>query len=118
MVELVDRDQPVVESLHPELVDGEAERGMGAHQYLVVALQERADGLDLSAVVRTRRIAQIPLRLDPPVGPEAILCERLVIKACADRLLRHHNDGLFEALIVQLVERDEHQRPAFAGGRR
>ena len=41
VVELVDRDQPVVEGLDAELLDREAEGGVGADQHLVVAVEER-----------------------------------------------------------------------------
>ena len=43
VVELVHRDQPVVERLDAELIDGEAEGRVGADQHLVVAFEERAD---------------------------------------------------------------------------
>ena len=47
-----------------------------------------------------------------------ILRQRLVGEAAADRAFRHDDDRLLDALVVQLVERDEHQRAALAGGRR
>ena len=71
VVKLVHGDQPVVERLDAELVDGEAERRVGADQHLVAAFEKRADGLDLAAVVVAGRVAEIPFRLDVPVGPEA-----------------------------------------------
>ena len=46
------------------------------------------------------------------------LAQRLVVEARADGLLRHDDDRLLEPLIVQLVERDEHERAALARGRR
>ena len=101
VVELVHGDQPVVERLDAELLDGEAEGGMGADQHLVVALQERADGIDLAAIVAARRVAEVPLRLDRPVGPEAELGQRLIVEARADGLLRHDDDRLLEPLIVR-----------------
>src|SRR5581483_399532 len=73
MMELVDRDQPVVERLDPEPVYGEAEGRMGADQHLVVALQERGNRIDLAAIVRAGRVAEVPSRGDRPVGPEAEL---------------------------------------------
>ncbi len=118
VVELVHRDQPVVERLHPEPVDGEAEGGVGADQHFVGAVQERADRIDLAAVVRAGRVAKIPFGLDMPVRPEAEFGQRLVVEAGADRLFRHDDDRLFEPLVGELVERDEHQRPALARGRR
>ena len=42
VVELVHRDQPVVELLDAELVYGEAEGRMGADEHLVVAVEECA----------------------------------------------------------------------------
>ena len=101
VVELVHGDQPVVERLDAELVDGEAEGRVGADQHLVVALEERADRLDLAAVVRAGRVAEIPFRLDRPVGPEAELGQRLVVEARADGLLRHDDDRLLEALVLR-----------------
>ena len=73
VMELVDRDQPVVERLDAELVDREAEGRVRADQHLVAALEKRADRLDLAAVVGAGRVAEIPFRLDAPVGPEAVL---------------------------------------------
>jgi hypothetical protein len=54
---------------------------VGADQHLVVAFEERAQRLDLAAVVVARRVAQVPLGLDLPVGPEAVLRQRLVVEA-------------------------------------
>src|SRR3546814_6760004 len=43
MVELVHRDQPIIEGGDAEFLHREAEGGMGADQHLVVAFQKRAD---------------------------------------------------------------------------
>ena len=115
-MELVHGDQPVVKGFHSELVHGEAEGGMGAHQHLVPAVEKRLDGLDLAAL-GAWRVAEIPLRRNGPVGPEAELTQRLVIEAGPDRFLGHDDDGLAEILVVDLVQRNEHQRPALAGRR-
>ena len=40
------------------------------------------------------------------------------MKTGADGTLRHDDDSLFEPLLVQFVEGDEHQRPAFSRCRR
>ena len=71
VVELVHGDQPVVEGFHPEPVHGEAEGGMGADQHLVVALEERPDRIDLAAIVRARRVAEVPFRLDASSRPRS-----------------------------------------------
>ena len=113
VVELVHRDQPVVERLHAEPVDREAEGGVGADEHLVLALEERADRLHLAAIL-ARRVAQVPARRDAPVRPEAMAAERLVVEAGADALLRHDDDRLLAPLVGELVERDEHQRAALA----
>ena len=118
VVELVHRDQALVEDFRPELLHSEAERRVGADQRLVVAFKKRLHRVHLPAVVRSRRIAEVPFRLHLPIGEEAELAERLVVKARADRALRHHDDRLLESLVFQLVQRDEHQRPALARGRR
>jgi hypothetical protein len=50
VVELIYRDQPVVERLDPELVHGEAEGRVGADQHLVIAFEEGRDGTDFAAI--------------------------------------------------------------------
>ena len=117
MVKLVDRDQPAVEGVDAEPVDGETEGGVSADHDPVVAFEKRPDRIDLAAI-GARRVAEIPLRGNDPVGPESELAQRRVGEARADGPLGHHDDGLAEALIVQLVERDEHQCPALARCRR
>lgn len=118
-MELVYRDQPVIEGLDAEPIHGEAEGGMGADQHLVIASQKCAERINLAAIVGAWRIAQIPLRLDAPVSPETELAQRFIVKARSDRLLGHHDNSLLDPLVRQLVERDEHQRTALAGsGRR
>ena len=118
VVKLVHRDQSVVEGLDPEPVHREPEGGMRADEHLVRALQEGFDRVDLAAVVGAGGVAEVPSRLDAPVRPEAEVAQRLVVKAGPDCLLRHDDDCLSEPLIVELVEGDEHERPALARGRR
>src|SRR5690606_32572440 len=96
---------------------GEAEGRVGADKHLVVALEKRAERADLSSIVRAGRVAEVPFRLNRPVRPKATLAQRLVIEARADRLLRHNDDCLFETLVGELVEGDEHQRAALARSR-
>ena len=119
VMELVHRDQPVVERFHSEPVHGKAEGCVGADQNLAVAGQKGPDRTDLASIVGAGRVTEVPSRGDGPVSPEAELAQRLVMEARADGFLRHDDDRLAEALIVKLVEGDEHQRAAFArGGRR
>ena len=122
VVELVDGDQAVVEGLDAQFLDREAEGRVGADQHLVVARQELPDRLDLglgdARLVDAWRVAQVPLRRDRPVPVEAVLGQGFIGEAAADRSLRHHDDGLLQALVVQLVQRNEHQRPALARCRR
>jgi hypothetical protein len=67
VVELIHRDQAVVEGLDAELFDGIAESSVWADQDVIGALQEGADRLRL-ATLSARRVAEIPFRLDMPVG--------------------------------------------------
>lgn len=118
-MELIHGDQPIIERLHPELVHGEAEGGMGADQHLVVASQERLDRIDLAAALRAGRVAQVPFRLHLPIRPKTEPGQQLVVEARADGFLRHDDDRLSEPLIMELVEGDEHQGTALSrGGRR
>jgi hypothetical protein len=84
-MELVHGNQPVVERLHPEPVNGDAEGRMGADQHLVVAFEEGPDRTDLAAIIRAGRVAEVPFGRHGPVGPEAEPGQRLVMEACADR---------------------------------
>ncbi|MNN08174.1 hypothetical protein D3C81_1210240 [compost metagenome] len=118
VVELVHGDQPIIEGCHAKLVHREAEGGMGADQHLVIALQEGSHGIDLAAIVGARRITQIPAWLHVPIGPEAISAKWFVVEARSNRLFRHHDDGLLDALVGQFVQGDEHQGAAFTGCRR
>ena len=116
-MKLVHRDQPVVELLNAEFVHGEAEGRVCADQNLVVAIEERAEGIDLPAIVGAGRIAEVPFWRNNPVSPEAVFGQWLVIEARADGFFRHHDDDLFDALIGELVERNEHERSALARSR-
>ena len=111
MVKLIHSDQPIIKCLDPELLDSKAKRCMGADQYLVAALKKRTYRFDLAAI-RSGRVAQVPLRRDLPIGPETKLAQWFIAETCADGFLRHDDNGLFDALIMQLVESDEHQRTA------
>src|SRR5262249_1154945 len=101
VVELIDRYQSVVELLHAVGIDRKAERRVWPDQDLVVAFEKRAERLDLAAIVGAGRVAEVPLRLDMPVGPKAELGQRLVVEAGPDSLLRYDDDGLLQALILQ-----------------
>ena len=119
MVELVNRDQPVVERFRSQLVKSETEGRMGADQHSFLAGEEFANGLHFGfrhlRIVSTRRVAQVPLRGDNPVVEESVLAERFAAEARADGAFRHADDGLADTLIGQLVQRHEHQRARFAG---
>ena len=113
MVKLVDGDQPLIKSLDPIAVHGKAKGRMGADQYRVGAVQERTHRIHLAAIL-TGRVAQIPLGPHHPICPEPGPAQGLVIKTRPDGFLRHHHDGLFQPLVMHLVQRDEHQRAALA----
>ena len=92
VMKFIDGDQPVVERLDAHFIDREAEGRVGANQYRVGAGQEFADRLHLDLatcrVVHPGRVAEVPLRLHRPIGPEAELRKRFVGEAAADRPLR------------------------------
>ena len=116
-MELVHRNEPVVECFHPEPIHGKSEGRVRADEDPVAATQKRFQRLDLAAV-RSGRAAKVPLRPDGPVGPEAEAAERHVREARADGFLGDNDDRLAHALVRELVERDEHERPALTRGRR
>src|SRR5579871_1419684 len=118
VVELVDRDQSVVKLLDAVLIHSEAKRRMSADEHLVRAVEKRSNRLHLATIVVAGRVTEVPSRLDAPVRPKSELAQWLVVKARANRLFRHDDDRLLDALVLQLVEGDEHQRAALPRGRR
>ena len=118
VVELVHGDQAVIERRHPEFFHCKTEGGMGTNQHLVAAFQERSHCIDLTTIVGAGGITQVPTRLHMPVGPETVTAKRLIVKARTNRFFRHHNDGLLDVLVCQLVQSNEHQGPTFTGSRR
>ena len=117
VVKLVHGDQTVIERDHPEFFHRKTESGMGTNQHLVAAFQKRSHCIDLTALVGAGGIAQVPTRLHMPVGPETVTCKWLIVEARTNGFFRHHNDSLLDVLVGQLVQGDEHQCPAFTGGR-
>ena len=115
MVEFIDRDQAIVESLHAEFIDGKPEGRMGTDHYVIGAGQKLANRLDLgfgdADLVGAGGVAEIPARRDLPIRPEAEFRQRFVGETAADGAFRHDDDRLLDPLIVQLVEGDEHQAP-------
>ena len=95
MVEFVHGDKPVVERLDPQFVDCEPEGRMGAGQHLVGTFEERAE-LTLPPLLLPGCVAQIPLRRDSPIRPEAVFGQRFVMETRSDRPFRHHDNGLFD----------------------
>ena len=87
-VELIHRDQPVVERLDPEPVHGEADGRMGADQHLVLAFEEARDRIDLVAIVRAGRVTEVPFRGNGPIGPKAEFGQLLVVETPPNRLFR------------------------------
>ena len=72
VVEFIDGEQAVIKGIYPVLLNGEAEGGMGTDEDTVVAVEERLDGFDLTAIF-TRRVAEVPARRDLPIRPKAKL---------------------------------------------
>ena len=114
MMKLINSDQSIIKSLNPKFFYRKTEGSMGTNQHFVSTFQKLAHRTHLGFrnfwLIHARRITQVPLRGYFPIPIEAVLTQRLIGKAAANRALRHHDDGLLQALIVELVQRDEHQR--------
>src|SRR5207302_10988170 len=106
------------ESLGPTSVRGEPAAGLRTDQRLVLAAHKLPYSIHRAITVAPRRVAEVPLRRNMPIGEETELAQWLVVKTRADASFRHDDDRLLEFLVVQLVERDKHQRPALARRRR
>ena len=111
-MELIHCYQAIIKGGHAKAINGKAEGCVGADQDGVFAVEEGFDRVDLAAVL-AGCVAQVPFWLDRPIPIEAMLGQRFIIEAGADGLFRDNNDGFLDALIVQLVERNEHQCTAF-----
>src|SRR3546814_20981095 len=81
---------------------------MGADQHLVITFKERADAVDLAAIL-AGCVAQVPFRGNGPVGPEAELGQRLVGKAGTDDVFRQDDDGLATSLVSKLIANHGHE---------
>jgi ATP-dependent DNA helicase RecG len=100
---------------------GRNPRGL-QEQHLIAARQKLAHRVHLrlghARLIDAGGVAQIPLRRHPPIPIKTGLAQRFVGKAAADGTLGHHDDGLLQTLVAQLVERDEHQGPRLPRCRR
>jgi hypothetical protein len=86
VVELVHRDQPVVETPPRQTVDREAERRMGADQHLVIAFKESADGIDLAAIRRQARCRGSISARHVQSAQKPYLLKRLIVAKLAPML--------------------------------
>ena len=122
VMKFVNRDQPIVERLDAQIIDGEPKGRVRAHQHWVTARKEFTDrfnfGFGNFRLIDPRRIAEVPLRLDRPIRPKPVCGQLLIGEAAADRALRHDDNCLAQALVVELVEGDEHERARLPGSRR
>ena len=118
VVKFINGDQSIVECINSQLFHRKAESGVRADQYLVGACQKFAHrihfGFRHARLVHTGGVAQVPLWRHLPIPIEAVLAQRLVGKAATDGTFRHYDDGLPQPLVVQLVQRNKHQRAGFA----
>ena len=111
MVKLIHRDQAVIKYLHTEPVDGKTESCVGTYQNLFITFKKSFDCVDFPAIVSARGIAKIAVRFYFPVCKKTELAQWLIVEARANRLFRHHNYGLFEPLIMELVQGNKHESP-------
>ena len=115
MVELVYCQEAVVELLVAYFLHAVAQGGMGADQNLcLVLLEELYKPLRLVALVAG--IAEIEVWGYSPVGKEAVLHQVGVLEGPADAFLGYCHHHFLDALVHELVEGDEHQGSALAGG--
>ena len=121
VVKLVDGNQSVVKSVDAKRLHRKTKGGVGTDQHLVAAGQKLAHGIHFglgnARLVYAGCVAQVPLRRHLPVPPKALLAQQLIGKARTNGALRHHHDGLLQALVVQLVQRNKHQCSRLARGR-
>jgi hypothetical protein len=101
VVKFIHRDEPIIEGLDAEFIDGEAKRRVRADQDFVFAAKEIFQRLYLAAIA-AGLVAEVSARLHLPVCPEARLAQRLIGKARADGLLWHHNERLLHPLVLSL----------------
>ncbi|GCD60510.1 hypothetical protein NBRC3278_3406 [Acetobacter pasteurianus NBRC 3278] len=122
MVKFIHRHQTPIKCRNTQFFRREPECRVGANQSLVFALQKLTNSFDLGACdlsfIGPWCVAQIPFRLDDPVGPEAEFAQGFVHEAPPDRAFRHDDQGFFHPLMRQLVEGNKHQGTGFTRSRR
>lgn len=89
---------------------------MGTDQYSPIALHEIDEGLHLAGV--TARRAKVVALIYIPVSKKAVLAQFRALERGANGAFWNGNNRLLHPLVVQLVQRDKHQRTALSGGRR
>src|SRR5262245_35706971 len=107
-MKLVDRKHYAVEGSGCKRVEREPQSRVRANQHRLRAVQELDERADLA--LRGAGITQIVVWLDLPVGEETESRETRRGEGRADRPLRHSDDDLLSALVVELVKGHEHQR--------
>ena len=74
VMKLINGDQPIIEGSDPQFINGKAEGRVGANQHRITTHKEFADCFNLGSgnfqLIDPGRIAEIPLRLDGPIGPK------------------------------------------------
>ncbi len=103
VVKLVHGDEAIVQNFDAKLIYGEPKGGVGADQYLGITAEKLLYRIDFAAIFTATVfpwcVAKIPLGFHLPIGPEAELGERLIVKAGADRFLGDDDDRLLEVLV-------------------
>ena len=114
VMEFVDCEQAVVECLSTKALICKAQRRVGANQSPVIAVQKCLQGIDFAARAACFAGTQVPTLFNVPVGKETMIGQYGTVKRCTDGAFRHGHNGLGDALIVQFIQRHEHECAGFA----
>ena len=107
MVELVNRQQHMIERIVVQFLHTVTQGGMGTDQYLRPVILEELQ--EASFLIRfVLHIRQIEIGRHDPVGKEAAIHQIGILKRSADTLLRHSHHHLLNTLMSQLIQRDIH----------
>ena len=94
VVKLVYGNEAIVQNLHPKFIHSKAKGGMGTDQHLVLTFEKFLHRIHFSTII-TGGIAEVPFGFHLPICPKAVLAERFIMEAGADRFFRYNNDRLF-----------------------
>ena len=112
-MEFIDGQQRIIKAVVRQFLHAVAQSGMSAHQHFSVMLPEELYESPF-LILLVLHVCQVEVRSHLPVGKKASARQIGILERTAYALFRHSHHHLLNALMLQLVECDKHQRTTLA----